>query len=156
MYQTTPVLVGPEGASEEMLDSVAKQLTSKWDPTSFDIAAAMSAFSPEDQNRLAVKLLARGMNPEMVSEGIKRARGITGHSEEMWPGFWASRTPEQKNKIKIWGVLATISMAASAYHGYKRNDSIGWAIGWAICGSLFPVITPVIAVAQGFGKPKGR
>lgn len=56
----------------------------------------------------------------------------------------------------VAGVISTVSMAASAYHGYKRNDSVGWAIGWGLLGALFPIITPTIAVAQGFGKRKGR
>jgi len=56
----------------------------------------------------------------------------------------------------IWSLLATASAAASAYHGYKRNDSVGWAIGWFVLGSLFPVVTPVVAIAQGFAKPKKR
>lgn len=54
----------------------------------------------------------------------------------------------------LGGLLVTASMAASAYHGYKRNSSVGWAIWWGLMGTLFPVITPVIAVAEGFGKPK--
>lgn len=54
----------------------------------------------------------------------------------------------------IWGVLSTASFAASVYHGYKRNDSLGWGIWWGFMGALFPVITPTIAVAQGFGRPK--
>lgn len=51
-----------------------------------------------------------------------------------------------------YGLIGTASMAASAYHGYKRNDSIGWALVWGVAGSVFPIITPVIAVAQGFGE----
>ena len=54
----------------------------------------------------------------------------------------------------VWGVLSTASFAASVYHGYKRNDSVGWAIWWGIMGAIFPVITPTIAFAQGFAKPK--
>lgn len=54
------------------------------------------------------------------------------------------------------GVVSTASMAASAYHGYKRNKSVGWALWWGLMGGMFPVITPTIAVAQGFGKPEGR
>lgn len=50
------------------------------------------------------------------------------------------------------GALSTASMAASAYHGYKRHDSVGWALWWGLMGAMFPVITPTIAVAQGFGK----
>jgi len=41
---------------------------------------------------------------------------------------------------------------ASAYHGYKRNNSIGWAIWWGLMGGLFPIITVPVALAQGFGK----
>lgn len=55
-----------------------------------------------------------------------------------------------------WGVASTVSMAASAYHGYKRNDSVGWALWWGLCGGLFPVVVPVIGVAQGFGKRAKR
>lgn len=55
----------------------------------------------------------------------------------------------------IFGVLSTVSMAVSAYHGYKRNNSIGWGLAWGAMGTLFPVITPVFAIAQGYGKPRG-
>jgi len=53
----------------------------------------------------------------------------------------------------VWSVVSTASMAASAYHGYKRNKSVGWAIVWGAMGAIFPVITPVIAVAEGYAKP---
>jgi hypothetical protein len=53
-----------------------------------------------------------------------------------------------------WAALSTASMAASAFHGYKRNQSVGWALVWGAFGALFPVITPVIAVAQGYGDRK--
>ncbi len=49
-------------------------------------------------------------------------------------------------------ILVMASSAASAYHGYKRNNSTGWAIWWGVMGAIFPIITPAIAVAQGFGK----
>jgi hypothetical protein len=55
-----------------------------------------------------------------------------------------------------YGVLATASMAASAYHGVRRNDSVGWGIWWGLMGSMFPIITPAIALAQGFAKPARR
>lgn len=54
----------------------------------------------------------------------------------------------------IHGALATASMAACLVHGYRRNNgSLGWGLAWAALGSVFPVVTPAIAVAQGFGKP---
>lgn len=56
----------------------------------------------------------------------------------------------------VWGTLATASLVASTYHGYRRNNSLGWALWWGLMGSLFPVVTPTVAVAQGFAKRKGR
>ena len=53
-----------------------------------------------------------------------------------------------------WGDLRGIlPAAASGYHGYKRNQSVGWAVGWFVLGGMFPIVTPVIAVAHGFTKP---
>lgn len=58
--------------------------------------------------------------------------------------------------LYIWGAIATLSAGAMVYHGYKRTNSIGWAIGWGLLGSLFPIITVPIAIAQGFAKPRVR
>lgn len=55
------------------------------------------------------------------------------------------------------GLLETVKPAlvlGAAYHGYRRNKSIGWAIGWALLAKLAPVITTGVAVAQGYGKAK--
>jgi len=59
-----------------------------------------------------------------------------------------------KTQVAVWGVLSTASMAACAFHGYRRNDSVLWGVGWGALGALFPVITPAIAVAEGFGVRK--
>jgi hypothetical protein len=48
--------------------------------------------------------------------------------------------------------LRMAGSALGAYHGWKRNESIGWAIGWGILGAMFPLITSGIAVAQGLSK----
>jgi hypothetical protein len=58
------------------------------------------------------------------------------------------------NAKTIWGLLATASAAASSYHGYRRNKSVGWGVAWFVLGLCFPIITPTIALAQGFGKVK--
>jgi hypothetical protein len=58
--------------------------------------------------------------------------------------------------MALWGLLSAASVGVSAYHGYKRNDSVGWALGWGFLGGLFPVVTPAIALAQGLGKRKQR
>jgi hypothetical protein len=54
--------------------------------------------------------------------------------------------------VAVYAMLGTISAGASAYHGYRRNQSVGWAIWWAAMGYLAPVITPAIGLAQGWGK----
>jgi hypothetical protein len=54
----------------------------------------------------------------------------------------------------LWWILSAAGTALGAYHGYKRNNSVGWAIGWSILGGLFPVITIPVSFAQGFAKPK--
>lgn len=56
----------------------------------------------------------------------------------------------------IWSALSLGGAVSGAYHGYRRNNSVGWAIGWAILGGLFPVITIPVSLAQGFGQPKAR
>lgn len=53
----------------------------------------------------------------------------------------------------VWSVVSMAAVGMSAYHGYKRNDSVGWAIAWALAGAIAPVITIPVAIAQGFGKP---
>jgi hypothetical protein len=50
--------------------------------------------------------------------------------------------------------LSVAGGAIGAYHGYKRNDSLGWAIGWALMGTMFPVIVIPVAFAQGIGDRK--
>ena len=54
----------------------------------------------------------------------------------------------------IYRVASAVSAAAGAYHGYKRNKSVGWAIGWFFFGGLIPPLAIGIALAQGFGKRK--
>jgi hypothetical protein len=57
-------------------------------------------------------------------------------------------------EMAILGTLVLASIGVSAYHGYKRNkNSIGWAAGWGFMGLLFPVVTPAVAIAEGYAKP---
>jgi hypothetical protein len=57
--------------------------------------------------------------------------------------------------LLVYGGILIVSSGASAFHGYRRGrGSVGGAIGWGLLGALFPIITPAVALAQGFGKPK--
>lgn len=51
-----------------------------------------------------------------------------------------------------WALLSGISMVASTWHGYRRNRTVGWALWWGLMGAMFPIITPTIGLAQGWGK----
>jgi hypothetical protein len=101
-----------------------------------------------ERQDVAARALAIGANAADVQKALDNIeRGV---------GLKALFKPLPMPARIIWGVLSTASFAASVYHGYKRNDSIGWAIWWGLMGGLFPVITPTIALAQGFAKPKVR
>ena len=68
-------------------------------------------------------------------------RGVGELTAQHSPLWWA------------YSLLSTAGCVLGAYHGYKRNDSVGWAIGWALLGGLFPFIVIPVAFAQGIGKP---
>jgi hypothetical protein len=99
-----------------------------------------------ERQAVASRAVAIGADPSHVQQAmvaLERSAGLKG----------LFKPPSMPVRI-VWGVLSTASFAASVYHGYKRNDSVGWAIWWGFMGALFPVITPTIAFAQGFGQPK--
>jgi hypothetical protein len=52
----------------------------------------------------------------------------------------------------VWNVGHFVSVPTLAYHGYRRNDSVGWAVVWGLFGSFVWPITVPIAFAQGFAK----
>lgn len=51
-------------------------------------------------------------------------------------------------------LLSLAGFVGGAYHGYKRNQSAGWAFGWAVFGGIVPIFALPLAVAQGFAQPK--
>lgn len=57
------------------------------------------------------------------------------------------------DKTQIYAGLSALGVAALAYHGYKRNCSVGGALKWGLLGGLVWPITGAVALAQGFGKP---
>lgn len=55
------------------------------------------------------------------------------------------------------GVLVLLSTGFSAYHGYKRNhENVPYGALWGFFGALFPIITPIVAVVQGYAKPEKK
>jgi hypothetical protein len=65
-------------------------------------------------------------------------------------------TPTSWNPTPLQSALylaALASMGVLGYHGYKRNDSVGWAVVWGLFGSMVWPITVPVAFAQGYAKP---
>jgi hypothetical protein len=57
--------------------------------------------------------------------------------------------------IFVLQLLRPVSAVVSGIHGYRRHcNSWGAAAGWAALGFIFPVVTPVVALAQGYSKTK--
>lgn len=42
----------------------------------------------------------------------------------------------------------------AAFHGYRRTQSVGWALVWVLAARIAPVVTTGVAIAQGVGKRK--
>ncbi len=79
----------------------------------------------------------------------------TGHSAYHHVGADPAPPAPAPNGSSGAQLLGWAAVGAGAYHGYKRNNSIGWAIGWALLAGFFPIITVPVSLAQGFGKRKG-
>lgn len=70
-------------------------------------------------------------------------------------GPWSVARGEGLFALPVWLKTTLIlgSAALSAFHGTRRNGgSIFWGLTWFSLGAVFPVVTPVVAVAQGFGQ----
>lgn len=86
---------------------------------------------------------------------MQRSTGVCAPNPPPRPaGQTITLTPQLSEGARAALTVAYMaSIGASAYHGYRRNDSLGWAVWWAAMGGIFPVITPAVALAQGFGEP---
>ena len=52
--------------------------------------------------------------------------------------------------------VSLLSGALSAIHGWNRDKTPIAAWGWFTLGSLFPIVTPLVALGQGYAKPRRR
>lgn len=72
-------------------------------------------------------------------------------------GFGANKATDNGGRrlyTGLYGVASAASSLGLAYHGYRRNDSIGWAIVWAVVGGMFWPVGWGVALAQGYGEPR--
>lgn len=91
-----------------------------------------------------------------VISGLGNLGGDPPENNGNGSGLDSLREERESPRMLIWGLISAASAGVSGFHGYKRNNSVGWGIAWFVLGGLFPVITPTVAFAQGFGKRKGR
>jgi len=141
-----------DGLTDEQIEAMGKELAAKTNDfisriSSYELGTLLAQYDADTRNRIAAAIIGNGGDTSTVTTALRYA------SEDLAP------SPIAKIRHKglvagLWGVLSTASMAASAYHGYKRNESVGWALVWGLFGAMFPIITPAIALAEGFGKPK--
>lgn len=104
-------------------------------PAVSDLTAFFQTMLPTSWPNAASSLVAAGVSSNDVAAALDNVKG----------GLMT----------KIGGVATLMSAAASGYHGYRRNSSVWWGLWWFTSGVLFPIVTPVIGLAQGFAKRKG-
>ena len=93
-----------------------------------------------------------GVSPSLLTQGIGQEAATP---VETIPEVAIEGEPHQYfYETSFWRLFSLAGAGLGAYHGYKRNDSVGWAIGWAFLGALFPIVVIPVAFAQGIGKPK--
>lgn len=95
------------------------------------------------------------MNLKPLDVRVISGLGSLGEPPNPDTGNGSMGAPNNTGRL-VWGLISAASAGVSGFHGYKRNNSVGWGIAWFILGGMFPVITPTVAFAQGFGKRKGR
>jgi len=106
-------------------------------PPASDVAGFLKMYTGDDRQTAAQELVTAGVDPATVTMAMS---------------FLSSASVFNS---KIWIALATISAIASGYHGVRRhNGSVLYGLLWFTLGGIFPVITPTIAIAQGFGEPQ--
>jgi len=126
--------------SDSMQTDITGFLTTTPSPTSADIAGFLKLYSGADRMTAAQALIQQGVDPNAVSAGYGFISACDG----------GSLVPE-----KIFRVFSLLAGLAGAYHGVRRhNGSIGWGIWWGFAASMFPVLTTVLAIGQGFAKPR--
>lgn len=72
----------------------------------------------------------------------------SGMNSDMAYREWIRQNP---GWVALYGVSGTIGLVAGVYHGWRRNQSYGWALWWGLMGAWFPFLTIPLSLAQGFG-----
>lgn len=129
-------MLGLAGTLDPSVQAAVDKITAQ--PFGASVEDMMTLFKSTDRgswNDLSAALLAKGVS----GSAIDTAR------------FMAAPMPQ--TPIWLKGLLL-LSAGASVYHGYKRHENgkhpLLWGLGWGLMGTLFPIITPAVGIAQGF------
>jgi len=106
-----------------------------------DLADIFDQFTTRERKQLIVDLIAAGVDPLRINDAMREL------------DFRRTTRLRRGTRAALW-LLALTSGGASAFHGYRRNQHIGWALVWFSLGTLFPVPTLAVGFAQGFGRRK--
>jgi hypothetical protein len=133
-----PLLVGL-GAEQTQLDAdIDALLLAHPVPTQGDLIDFLKLYQGDARNIAAHALVARGLPSSTVGRALAFTNATTGLF----------------TKTNILGVLAVASAVVSGIHGMRRHrGSIGWGLVWFLGGTVFPIVTPAVAIAQGLWKP---
>jgi hypothetical protein len=102
-----------------------------------DVVSFLKLYRGEDRLCAAQALIARGLNPHMVVSALRHLG-------------WTGAIPQM-----LFGFLSLLVAAANGFHGVRRNHgSVGWGVWWFVMGGMFPVLTSIVAVGQGYAKPR--
>jgi hypothetical protein len=130
-----------------MTSAIQFLLMRKPHPSSTDLVEFLRAYPYPRRIQVMNDLIAAGVSPSVVGAASTFLASASSLNGGMVDGAGS----------KIWGFIALASAAASGYHGVKRHrGSVGWGAAWFMLGGVFPVLTPVVAVAQGYAKPMPR
>lgn len=129
-----PATVQPSAALSSEIDGF---LLNTPNPNSHDVVSFLKFYRGQDRLCAAQALVARGLNAHMVMAALRHL-GFTG----MLPGA-------------IFGFFSLLVASATAYHGVRRNHgSVLSGVVWFAAGSLFPVLASIVAIGQGYAKPR--
>lgn len=79
-----------------------------------------------------------------------------GKDRPTFEGRFMEATVKPRPMRAYYSIASLAATPLLVYHGYKRNESIGWAVVWGLVGGGFWVIGLPLAFAQGFAKRKVR
>lgn len=126
-------------ASSALADAVSAFLQTTPDPSSSDVASFFQTFPDRGARHAAAQaLVTSGVDVNTVAHALTYVNTV----DDMPASY-------------IRGVLTLAAASTALYHGYRRNDSLGWGLVWFGSGIIFPLVTSVVSLAQGYGRRKG-